>query len=181
MFKRTEMVARAGKGVTGTVVSVSGSTITLTDKKDVTYTIDVSGAKFQGGMMGNALVLADILSGDKIQVRGTISGTNVTATVVSDKSYMDRTVFSGKVTAIDGSTITLTKNKNTVLTVNVGSATLTKGFGKSAKTIAASDVVVGDKLTVIGTLSGTTVTATAGEDMANHSMVAEAFTKVAKK
>ena len=84
---------------------------------------------------------------------------------IADKSFFDRTVFSGKVTAVNGTTITLVKNKTTTYTVNAGSATLTKGFGKNAKPITVADVAVGDRLTVIGTLSGTTVTASAIDDM----------------
>ena len=170
IFTKGEMVARAGRGVSGTVTAISGKIITMTDKKNVTYTVDVTNAKFGGEGMGmnNPLTLANILVGDRITVRGTTTGTNIVALDVSDKSYFDRTVFSGKVTAVSGSTITLVKNKTTTYTVDVGSATLTKGFGKNAKAIVATDVVVGDRLTVVGTLSGSNVHATSGQDMGAH-------------
>ncbi len=164
-FTRKEMVARAGRGVSGTVVSVNGSSIVITDRKNTTYTVDATNAKFGGMGVENSLTLAGILVGDKINARGTISGTTVSALSISDMSYVARTVFSGKVTAINGTSITLSQKNNTSLTVNVGSATVTKGFGKNAKTIAIGDIVVGDRLTAIGTLSGTTVTATKAEDM----------------
>ena len=164
LFTKQGMASQA-KSINGIVTSISGSTITLTDKKNNVYTVDASNAKFGGEGIRNTLTIASILPNDKISVRGTVNGTTITASMISDISYVARTVFSGKVTAISGSTITLVKNKNVTYTVNAGSATLTKGFGKNAKTILASDVVVGDRLTVNGTLSGTTISANSIEDM----------------
>ena len=178
LFTKKAMVSGA-KNINGTVVSVTGSIITITDKKNTTYTVDATNAKYMAGGAGDFLTLSSILPSDKISVRGTITGTNVVATSISDSSFVARTVFSGKVTAVTGSTITLVKNKTVTYTVNVGSATLTKGFGKNAKTILASDVVVGDRLTVIGSLSGTTVTASSINDM-NTPMVKKIMTGLDK-
>ena len=163
-FTKKDMLSRASRGISGTVTSISGAVITVTAKKNVTYTIDTTSAKFVGGMMGDSLTLSNILTGDRINARGALTGTNLAATSISDMSYIARTVFSGKVTAVSGSTITLVKNKNVTYTVSVGSATLKKGFGKNAKTISASSVAVGDRLTVVGSLTGTDVTATSGTD-----------------
>ena len=175
MFTRGEMVARASRGVNGTVVSVSGNSITLTDRKDTTYTVDTTNAKFSGGL-DETFSIANILPGDKIRVNGTINGTTVTGTAVMDASYMARTVFSGKVTAINGTTVTLMKNKSVTLTVDASSATFKKGFGKNAKTIAASDIAVGDRLTVVGTISGETVKATAVDDAGSSISSTSIFT-----
>jgi hypothetical protein len=164
MFTKKDMASRA-HSTNGTVVSIAGSIITMTDKKGTTYTVDATNAKFASEGIRSTLSLSNILVGDKISVRGTLSGTNIAAVSIADKSFFDRTVFSGKVTAVNGTTITLVKNKTTTYTVNAGSATLTKGFGKNAKSITLADVAVGDRLTVIGTLSGTTVTASAIDDM----------------
>lgn len=163
-FTRQEMVSHA-RGINGTVVSISGSIITITDKKGTTYTVDATSAKYTSEGPGNFLTFSGIQVGDKIMVRGVTTGTNIVATSISDSSFVARTVFSGKVTAITGTTITLVKNKTVTYTVDASTATLTKGFGKNAKTISASDVVVGDRLTIIGTLSGTTVTASRVDDM----------------
>ena len=179
-FTRKAMHSNA-KGIHGTVVSISGSIITLTNKKNVTYTIDATNAKFGSEGIGNTLTLASLLVNDKISVHGTISGTNVTATSISDRSLFERTVFSGKVTAVSGTTITLVNNKTVSYTVNVGSATLKKGFGKNAKTILFSDVVVGDRLTVVGSLSGTTVTATSIDDKGVSVSAAHTFGKNQRK
>ena len=175
MFTRGEMVARASKGVSGTVVSVSGNTITLTDRKNTMYTVDTTNAKFSGGL-DETFSIANILPGDKIRINGTVTGTTVAATSVMDASYMARTVFSGKVTAVSGMTITMMKNKNVTLTVDTSSATFKKGFGKNAKTIAASDIAVGDRLTVVGTISGENVTAASVEDAGSSTSRASMFT-----
>ena len=147
LFTKKEMASRA-KSINGTVVSVSGSTITLADKKNTTYTIDTTNAKLTGEGIPNTLVLSDILINDKISVRGSVNGTNISAISISDKSLVERTVFSGKVTAISGTSITLTKNKKTY-TVDANSAILTKGFGKNAKIVSLSNVAVGDRLTAV--------------------------------
>ena len=159
--------AQNNRAINGKVVSVNGSIISLVNKKGVTYTVDATNATFTGKEIGNAFTLASIVPNDEITVKGTITGTNVVATSISDKSYAARTVFPGKVVSVNGSTITLMKDKNTTYTVNVGSATLTKGFGKNSKTISISDIVVGDRLAVIGSLVGTVVTPTSIQDMGN--------------
>jgi hypothetical protein len=88
---------------------------------------------------------------------------------------------AGTVTAISGNTITLTSipfskqvttnttTTNTALTpaapvtysVDATSAKVTKGFGKTAATIQASTIQVGDTLMVRGTVTGTNIIATA--------------------
>jgi len=178
-FTKKDMLARASRGVSGTVTAISGSVITINNsKKTATYTIDTTGATFDGGMTGNSLTLSNILVGDKINVKGTVTGTNISASSISDLSYIARTVFSGKVTAVSGSTITLVKNKNVTYTVDVGSATFKKGFGKNAKTISASDVSVGDRLTVVGTLTGNDIAATQIKDNTVPAFGSQAVKKV---
>ncbi len=78
----------------GTVVSVSGSTITMTDARTgSTYTVNTSGAKLtkstttaagQVHTAPTAITVADILPGDTLAVHGTASGTTITATSVRD-------------------------------------------------------------------------------------------------
>jgi hypothetical protein len=70
--------------VAGTVSSVSSSSITITNKSNVTYTVDVSNAKI---IKGNATsTVASIVSGDAVLVQGTINGTSVTASGVIDQA-----------------------------------------------------------------------------------------------
>ena len=158
-------------GVSGTVASVSGTTITLTVKATSTPdTIDASSAKLLGGIPGSNLPLSDIQVGDKISVMGTISGTTITAKTISDRSLNGRNVFSGKVTAVSGSILTIKGMKGATSTIDGTSATITMGFGKNATSTTIGAIKVGDRVTAIGTLSGSTVSATAIYDMVMHKM-----------
>jgi len=150
-------------GVTGTVSAVSGTTITLADKAGTTYAVDAANVKFPSGPFGLAESLGSIAVGDVISVRGTVSGTNVTATTINDISYISRTVFGGKVASISGATITITGMKNETHTIDATNAKFTKGFRKETA-ITLADVKVGDMITAIGTLNGQTVAATAIQD-----------------
>lgn len=69
--------------IAGTVSSVNTSTIVITNKSNVSYTIDATNAKILGaGKNQNALTIADIKTGDAIVVQGTINGTSVTAATI---------------------------------------------------------------------------------------------------
>jgi hypothetical protein len=72
---------------------------------------------------------------------------------------------NGTVSAISGNTITLTKlgkkSTTTTYTIDATSAKITKKMGKAAPTvITISDIKVGDRLLVKGTITGTTISAT---------------------
>ena len=165
------MLGRA-PGVFGQVTAVIGNTLTITDQRTgTTYTVDASAAKItkdgQGGSVANLAV------GDNVMVEGTVSGTSVTATAIrdgmggrlgqgglGDRNNGQRPAVVGKITAINGSTLTVTKNDNMVDTVDASQAKIDKN--RSAITVA--DLAVGDNVMVEGTVSGTTVTATAIHD-----------------
>ncbi|HTR18719.1 MAG TPA: DUF5666 domain-containing protein [Candidatus Paceibacterota bacterium] len=67
----------------GSITAVSGNTLTVTNKSNVTYTIDASGATI---LKGNATSsVADIATGDNVLVQGTVSGNTVTASSVIDQ------------------------------------------------------------------------------------------------
>ncbi|MFA5129974.1 MAG: DUF5666 domain-containing protein [Patescibacteria group bacterium] len=155
------------RGISGTVSAISGTTITLTSTHptSTTYTVDASLAKLLGGMMGGTLPLSDILVGDKITVHGTVSGTTVTGTSITDNSLMGRNIFSGRVTAISGSTITIAGMKGTSWTIDASLATIMSGFGKNATTTTIGDIKIGDHLTAIGSTNGSNVTATSIFDL----------------
>lgn len=75
-----------GEPVTaGAVTAISGSTITITNKSNVTYTIDASSARIVSGQ-NSAATIANVAVGDSIMVQGTVSGTSVTATTVIDQA-----------------------------------------------------------------------------------------------
>jgi hypothetical protein len=156
-------------GVFGKVTAVSGTTLTVesTNPKDNTttmYTVDASSASVkkvaQGSAPTNSSVSA-IAVGDSVAVRGTVSGTNVTATSIMDgimpfgHGGMGRGPgVGGTVTGVSGNTITITGKDGKIYTIDASNASLDK-----LSTINVSDVQVGDQVGAEGTLSGTTLTA----------------------
>jgi hypothetical protein len=101
--------------------------------------------------------------------------TTPSATTIQDKGgfrHGTPPAAAGSVTAVNGNTITVTdKRSGTSFTVDAGSATIEKitppvqgstppTTPPSPTTIKASDIVVGDNVSVEGTVSGSTITAT---------------------
>ena len=78
---------RAYNGVFGTVSAISGTTLTVTSNAQnggtaTTYIVDASSATVTKS--GTASSVSAIAVGDTIMVRGTVSGTNVTAKTIMD-------------------------------------------------------------------------------------------------
>jgi len=157
----------------GTVTAVNGTTITLDDKKNsTTYTVDATNATItkrtpptaQGAKPTSTTITASqVAVGDMISVQGTVSGTNITATTITDgmgggfgrgHGGGRGSGVMGTVTAVNGSTITITGKNGTIYSVDASSANVTK-----LETISVSDVQVGDSIGVQGTVSGDSVTA----------------------
>ena len=156
---------------------VSGTTITITDDRSGTaYTVDARAATFKKAAAGakpTTVTISEIAVGDKIGAMGTLSGTTLTATEVIEGDFgrggrggpgghggrgpggAGGPGVMGKVTAVNGTTITVTGKDGQSYTVNAGAATIQK-----MTTGALSDIAVGDQIGVQGTVSGTTVTAT---------------------
>ncbi len=61
------------QGVAGTVESVSGSIVTVMGKDNTLYVVDAGHAKVKKGQSAGA-TLKDIRSGDKLYVRGQVTG-----------------------------------------------------------------------------------------------------------
>jgi hypothetical protein len=152
-----------GNALFGTVTAVNGNTITVTDTRSNTvYTVDATNAKIDKNRA--TITVSSIAVGDSVFVEGPKNGTTVTASAIHDgimaKGNMMGEGVGGTVTAISGSTITISSkdksNTTTSYTVNAANATIEKNG--VAGTL--SSVVVGDEIRVQGTVSGTTVTAT---------------------
>ncbi|MFA5996501.1 MAG: hypothetical protein WC790_02150 [Candidatus Paceibacterota bacterium] len=156
-----------GPGIGGTITAIQGSTITITDKRDAkTYTIDASGAAMKKMSIGTAPVtetLADLAVGEMIMARGAVSGTSVTATEVIEGDFRfdgtrpmqsNRPGVIGTVTAVQGSTITVTNMDGTVHTVDASEAIVEKHVSSSL-----SDITVGARINAMGDISGTSVKA----------------------
>ncbi len=155
--------------VGGTISAINGSVITISgnERHAGTFTVETSGATFTKA--GASASLASFAVGDYVRAEGTVNGTNVTATTVSDAPGMgmgkgDRGMggrhgkgpgVMGQVSAISGSTITVTGMDGQSYTVDAASAKVQRMVEGSL-----SDIAVGDRIGVHGTVSGTTVTAT---------------------
>ncbi len=158
-----------GLGVTGTVSSISGTTIMVAGKTRpngaaaTTYTVDASSATVIKN--GQTSAVSNIAVGDTVMVQGTITGTNVAAKNIRDgvppqmQSAIQgngQPVVAGKVTLISGNSITITNNSNVTYTVD---ATGAKFVVSGITSPSISNVAVGDNLVIQGTVSGNSVTA----------------------
>ena len=76
-----------GPGVVGTISAINGNSLTVAGKNGTTYTVDATSAKVMVFTQGSAPTTGSLSSlkvGDTVGVRGTVSGTNVTATGIVD-------------------------------------------------------------------------------------------------
>lgn len=67
----------------GTVTNIASSTITVTTSSGITYSVNASSAKI--GRLGQAATLANITTGDRVIVQGSVSGTSITASTIIDQ------------------------------------------------------------------------------------------------
>ncbi len=172
----TTQAARVKPAAIGKVTAISGTTITLADEhSSTTYTVDAASAtvlKHEAPAAGTmpapgtkpaetTISVSDIVVGDMLMVEGTANGTSVIATTIHDGigfggGHGGRGPgIQGTVTAVNGSSLTVTGQDGKTYTVDGTSAEATK-----MQTISVSDITVGDTIGVDGTVSGTSVTAT---------------------
>ena len=68
--------------ILGTVSSINGSSVTITNKSNVSYTVDATNARI---VKGNATIaVSSLASGDSVIVQGAVNGSSVTATSIID-------------------------------------------------------------------------------------------------
>ena len=138
------------RGHSGTVTVVGSSTFDFKTAKGDTFTVNTSGAKIVD-ISGNALTLANIAVNDKVDIRGTGSGNTITAkTVLVTPPNTHVASGRGKVTAINGSSLTVSQTNHGIVssfTVNTSSSTV---FTSSTTTTTLASVQVGSKITVKG-------------------------------
>jgi len=75
--------------IAGTVSTISGSTLTITNKSNVVYTVDATNAKIAQG--SNTIAIGGITVGDMVVVQGTVNGTSVVASSVIDQKVASTT------------------------------------------------------------------------------------------
>lgn len=87
-----------GRGIHGTVASISGSTLTVTatnpkDNTTSTYTVDASSATVLKGdstAKPATSTLSAVAVGDTVMVAGEVSGTSIVASMIADGPMMRR-------------------------------------------------------------------------------------------
>lgn len=185
-------------GVFGKVTSVNGTTLTVvsmnrmhvgppntavptvtsTAASTTVYTVNASDATVTKN--GASSTISNVLTGDTVFVKGTINGTNVTASAIIDGVTVGRMpmgrgnwktsstvstalpikgngepVIAGNISAISGTTLTVTNSSNVTYTVDASSAAIVKNGASSS----ISSVSTGDQVVVQGTVEGTSITA----------------------
>jgi hypothetical protein len=164
-------------GIFGAVASINGTTLTVTSKvgsKGATATIyTVNAANATVMKNGATTTLSSVIVGDNIFAAGTLNGTSITATTIRDGIAMGGSrsqvgspkttviqgngepVVGGAITAITGTTLTVTNKSNVTYTIDASSATIEK----MGATTTISGVIVGDNILAQGTVNGNAVTA----------------------
>ena len=169
--------------VGGTVTSIKGTTLTVTAHKmgwgrydnelkapaitstPITYTVDASTATVVKS--GVTSTFTNIAVGDTVKIQGTITGTNIVATVIhANVARPAKTpkpvpsplilgngqpVIAGTITGISGTILTVTNKSNIVYTVDVSAAKIQNN--------TLSDMTIGDSVVIQGAINGTSVTA----------------------
>jgi len=145
--------------ISGTVVSVSGQSIALTGSNSTSYTVDATNAKILR-KYGASLAIADIQTGDSLNVRGTVSGGNVTATTIRDMSQQQvNATFSGTVVSVNGSSFVLATRQRGSQTINTTSSTTFKENGQTS--VSMGNVTVGENVMASGVWDSTNKTVAA--------------------
>ncbi|MDA8365815.1 MAG: DUF5666 domain-containing protein [Actinomycetota bacterium] len=145
--------------IDGTVHSISGSTMVIVDQQGFWRTVDVSaGATVTRG--GQASTLSAVKVGDHVRATGTIAADNTTLDATTIRVELPR--VGGKVTSVSGSTITVSGPGSTTWTIDTSASTTfvtANGPGSTASS-SLSAVTTGSFVDAVGTLQGTTLTAT---------------------
>ncbi len=71
--------------VAGTVSTLSGSILTITNNGSTSYTVDTTNARFIKAGVSGSSTISDVVTGDHVIVQGSVSGTSVAATTIIDQ------------------------------------------------------------------------------------------------
>ncbi len=71
--------------VAGVISAINGNSITITNKSNVTYTVDATNAKISQGQNASGTI-SNLTVGDSILTQGTVNGTSVAATTIIDQT-----------------------------------------------------------------------------------------------
>jgi hypothetical protein len=134
---------------TGVASNISGTTLTLTSSDGTVYSVDASNVQTTR-KYGASTQISAIQNGDTLNVRGTLSGSDISAVYVRDTSLQAKNgTFSGTVTALNSPSFTLQSTSRGSQTVNTDSTTVFNENGKTDSN-GISDIMVGSKVIVTG-------------------------------
>ncbi|HTT59349.1 MAG TPA: hypothetical protein VMF33_04815 [Acidimicrobiales bacterium] len=138
----------------GTVQSVNGNTILITDPQGFTRTIMVgTGTTYQGGS------LSSIVQGTKIFAQGTVdtNGTTLGAVTIYIGTSGQMTITWGTVTAaVPGTSITIETKGGTSTLFTYTTNTTIQAIGHPPVTLTSSDLAVGEHVAVETNSTATT-------------------------
>ncbi len=150
----------------GTVIAINGSTLTIKSMRDGNnFTVNASNATVWKGSNSE---LSKLAINDVVVVRGTVSGSAITASAIAAGAWKSswpengnwnnlKPGITGTVTGITGTSLTVKNNQGAMFAVETANAKLQKEKGT---VITISDIKIGDTVFVQGTVSGNTVAAT---------------------
>jgi hypothetical protein len=78
--------------VGGNIIAINGTTLTVTNTSNVTYTVDASSATIVKGNVTSSI--ANVATGDSVVVQGTVNGTSITASSVIDQGTKGKNASS---------------------------------------------------------------------------------------
>lgn len=165
MFLGSSSVTQAVsvKTYTGSVVSVSGSTVVVANGNAAKYRADVGSAVLVR-KNGATMSFAEILVGDKVEVKGTLWGDNsISASTLRNMSlYTHSGSFSGKLIEINpgDSSFTLQSSKYGNQKITTDSLTV---FKKNTSASTFKDLELGMSMSVKGAWDRTTAYVSARE------------------
>lgn len=151
--------------VSGTVTAINSTVLTISGANSAIYTVQTASASLSSG--GRAIALSEIRVGDSVKVKGTMSGTVLVATKLTDTSIYKREAIAklenlraGIVTSVSGNGFTMTRfGTGTAATVSTNSSTVVKVNGQATTSAA---ITPGSAVIVVGTTSTTTADTFAG-------------------
>lgn len=149
--RRGGMMMMRGQGTGGTITAINGNTITLQTMNGGTATVKIADST-QFRRDGQPAKLSDFKVGERVMVRGTSAGENTwTAEMVGANPQMEarmreglgKEFIAGRVTAIDGTKITVDRIDGQSQTIEVDENT---SFRKMRDSITLADIKVGDQV-----------------------------------
>lgn len=139
------------QGYFGVVTAKTDTTLTILSANNVSYTVTLaSGAEIWINKIKQTS-LSGFVVGDNVMLQGTLSGNTISAKKIVALHLPAGTIV-GKVTATNGTTLTILGSNNTSYTVLTTDADV-KAKGKDGT------LAVGDSVVAKGDLAGTTLTA----------------------